>query len=131
MRVLALNWRSRYYFGEPAPTSILPLGLSIDLRGLAFGKFRDYKTNYFLAEYRHKFYNRLGEPSRFGFVVWSGIGAIGNNFNDAMFKQVLPDFGVGLRFEILPRLNLRGDEGFAPTKGASSHATFFNFLESF
>jgi len=128
--VLALNWRSRYTFGEPPFTSLLPLGTSLDLRGLKFGQFRDFYVNYFLAEYRYKLYLKK-KPTPLGFVAWGGVGSIGPSFNDALFKRVLPSVGIGVRFEVQPRLNMRADFGWAPSKKESNTATFFNFLESF
>ncbi len=131
MHVLALNWRSRYVFGEPPFTSMISLGTSVDLRGFRFGQFRDFYLNYIMAEYRHKLYRSSGRPTRFGFVVWSGLGTIGPSFSDALFKRALPDFGIGVRFEVQPRLNLRIDLGYTPSRAGSHNATFFNFQEAF
>jgi outer membrane protein assembly factor BamA len=129
-RTLAINVRSRYDFGDPPFTSMISLGTSQDLRGLRFGQFRDYYTNYAVAEYRHKVYVD-NKPTRFGFVVWTGVGAIGDDFNQALFKQALPDFGVGIRYEVQPRLNLRIDFGIAPSTAGSHNGTYFNFLEAY
>lgn len=131
VRTLALNWRSRYVFGDAPFTSMISLGTSSDLRGFRFGQFRDYYLNYLLAEYRYKFYRSGNRPSRLGFVLWSGIGAIGGNFGNGLFKRALPDFGIGLRFEVQPRLNLRIDFGYAPTEAGSRTGTYFNFLEAY
>jgi hypothetical protein len=130
VNTLAINWRSRYDFGQPPITSIVSLGTSNDLRGLHFGQFRDYYMNYLVAEYRHKIYIN-NKPSRFGFVIWSGLGAIGDNFNQALFQQALPDFGIGLRYEVQPRLNLRIDFGIAPGPSGNHNGTYFNFLEAY
>ncbi|WP_158559299.1 BamA/TamA family outer membrane protein [Deminuibacter soli] len=130
-RTLALNWRSRYDFGQAPFTSMISLGTSNDLRGFRFGQFRDFFLNYFISEYRHKFYKRNGDPSRFGFVVWGGAGAIGGSFGQSLFTRALPDFGVGMRFEIQPRLNLRIDFGYAPSETGNHNGTYFNFLEAF
>ena len=131
VRTLALNWRSRYDFGEAPFTSMISLGTSTDLRGLRFGQYRDYYMNYLIAEYRHKFYKGNGQPTRFGFVLWSGIGAIGGDLRASLFQQTIPDFGIGLRYEIQPRLNLRVDFGFAPSMAGFHDATYFNFLEAY
>jgi hypothetical protein len=129
-RTLAFNWRSRYDFGETPYTSLISLGTSNDLRGLRFGQFRDHFLNYVIAEYRHKLYLH-DKATRFGFVVWSGIGAIGGNFREALFERPLPDVGIGLRFEIQPRLNARADFGYGPPPAGNHTATYFNFLEAF
>jgi hypothetical protein len=130
VNTLAINLRSRYEFGQAPITSMISLGTSNDLRGLHFGQFRDYYINYLIAEYRHKIYNR-GKPTRFGFVVWSGAGAIGGNFNQAFFQQPLPDLGIGVRYEVQPRLNLRIDVGFAPAPAGNRTGTYFNFQEAY
>lgn len=131
IRTLAFNWRSRYAFGAAPITSLISLGLSTDLRGLRFGQYRDHYLNYAIAEYRHKFYKSNGKPSRWGFVSWAGAGAIGPDFSSALFKRAIPDFGIGLRFEVQPRLNARVDFGFAPSRNGNHNATYFNFLEAF
>ncbi len=126
VRILAINWRSRYDFGSTPFTSLISLGTSQDLRGLRFGQFRDQYLNYLITEYRYKFY-RNDKPTRFGFVVWTGMGAIGGSVGQAFFQQPLTDFGLGFRFEVQPRLNVRVDLGFSSTHTA----TYVNFLESY
>lgn len=131
IRTLAINWRSRYDYGETPFTSMISLGTSNDLRGFRFGQYRDYYLNYLISEYRHKFYRGNGQPSRFGFVAWVGMGAIGDDFTSSLYQRALPDMGIGLRFEIQPRLNLRIDFGYAPAKTGNNSATYFNFLEAY
>lgn len=131
VRTLAINLRSRYDFGQTPFTSIISLGTSSDLRGLRFGQFRDLYENYLITEFRYKFYRHGDLPTRFGMVVWNGLGAIGGDFRSALFERALPDFGVGFRFEIQPRLNLRVDFGYAPSLAGSHTGTYFNFLEAY
>jgi hypothetical protein len=131
VRTLAINLRSRYDFGQAPFTSMVSLGTSNDLRGLRFGQFRDYYENYLLTEFRYKFYKHGDIPTRFGMVVWSGIGAIGGDFRNALFERALPVVGLGFRFEIQPRLNLRIDFGYGPSTAGSHTGTYFNFLEAY
>lgn len=131
VRTLAINFRSRYDFGEAPFTSMISLGTSSDLRGLRFGQFRDYFENYFITELRYKFYKHGDVPTRFGMAVWSGLGAIGGDFRSALFERALPVVGLGFRFEIQPRLNLRVDFGYAPSPAGSHSGTYFNFLEAY
>lgn len=130
VRTLAFNWRSRYDFGDVPFTSMISLGTSLDLRGLRFGQFRDRYLNYFITEYRHQLYWR-NKPTRFGFAVWSGVGAVGGSFSKALFKYPLPDVGIGLRFEIQPRLNARIDLGYGPGPSGNRTGTYVNFLEAY
>jgi hypothetical protein len=88
-----------------------------------------------LVEYRFKFLqnkpNRLRryegrKESRHGFVVWTGIGWIGNNLRDLRGHH-LPNIGAGYRFEAQERLNVRIDFGL----GIESSGIYFNFTEAF
>ena len=130
VRTLAFNWRSRYDFGQTPFTSMISLGTSLDLRGRRFGQYRDQYLNYFITEYRHQLYWHA-RPTRFGFVVWSGVGAIGGSFGNALFRYPLPDVGIGLRFEIQPRLNARIDFGYGPGTSGNHTGTYVNFLEAY
>jgi hypothetical protein len=127
IRTLAFNWRSRYEFGEIPFTAMASLGSPFDLRGYRNGQFRDPFVNYGIAEYRHKFYTSHGKPTRSGFALWCGIGSIGSDFNGALFHKVLPDLGIGYRFEIQPRLNVRLDLGYSPFYSG----IYFNIQEAF
>jgi outer membrane protein assembly factor BamA len=127
IRTLALNWRTRYEFG-PAPfTYMASFGSPFDLRGYRYGQFRDQFFNCGIAEYRQKLYAGADKPTRFGFVIWGGVGAIGDGVANSLFRYALPDVGIGLRFEIQPRLNVRLDLGYSP----SHTGVYFNFLEAY
>ena len=115
IRTLAINWRSRYEFGETPFTAMPSFGSPFDLRGYRYGQFRDRYANYVIGEYRHKLYLASGKPSRYGFVAWGGLGAIGRAFGQSLFGIVLPNAGIGFRFEVQPRLNVRLDIGYCPT----------------
>ena len=83
----------------------------IRLRGYYMG--RDIYNNQITAqiEIRQHIYKRLGA------TVWGGVGAFFNKFSD--FKKGgrapvwLPNWGLGLRFEIKHNANVRLDFGFA------------------
>ena len=127
IRTLAINWRSRYEFGETPFTAMPSFGSPFDLRGYRYGQFRDRYSNYVVAEYRHKLYHVSNKPSRYGFVLWAGLGAIGPDFRQSLFGNALPDAGIGLRYEVQPRLNVRLDIGYCPTHVG----VYANFPEAF
>ena len=87
---------------------------------------------YGLAEYRHMF-NACDETkgqrfwSRFGFVAWGGVGAIG----PGIFKLegVLPNYGLGIRFEMQHRMNIRIDFGRDPI--GNDMLVYMNVTEAF
>ncbi|MEZ5195557.1 MAG: hypothetical protein R2764_03935 [Bacteroidales bacterium] len=61
----------------------------------------------------------------FGFVVWGGTGSVTPDYGE--FDNWLPNAGVGLRFELVKRMNLRIDYGI----GKDSNAFYFKFCEAF
>ncbi len=61
----------------------------------------------------------------FGFVVWLGEGSVAPNYKE--LYNWLPNAGVGLRFEIQERMNVRIDYGI----GVESSAFYISFNESF
>ena len=61
-------------------------------------------------------------------VAWVAGGSIfGVENNNEQNNRVLPNFGVGYRFEMQPRMNLRIDLGF----GRETMGVYFNFNEAF
>ena len=90
-----------------------------------WGQYRHQDMLYFMAEYRHQFAKKNGSLSKSGFVTWVGIGSIGEVVAD--FTQWLPNFGVGYRFEVQPRMNVRLDIGF----GRHTQGIYFNINEAF
>jgi hypothetical protein len=83
-----------------------------------------------ITEYRHMF-GRNSPNSRgdmygpFGFVVWTGTGSVAEKMDG--FTNWLPNAGVGLRFEVVKRMNLRIDYGI----GENSQGFYFSFNEAF
>lgn len=126
-RVFAFNLRGRYTIDDAPYPELSYVGSPYDLRGYRMQRFRDKAMNYFLAEYRHKFHGKSFFGSRSGFVVWSGVGSIGPDFSNALYQNSLPNFGIGYRFEVEPRLNVRIDFGI----GRDSQGIYFNFQEAF
>lgn len=111
------------------PWSELPgIGSAYDLRGYYAGRFRDFRVNWALLEYRYMLptNNPEREFSRSGVVAWVGTGFLG----DAGYRQsnVLPNAGVGYRFEVQPRMNARLDFGFG---AQGSQGFYISFLEAF
>ena len=124
---LAWNVVGYFEFGD-TPWSELPLvGSPYDLRGYYWGRFRDQQATNAVVEYRYHFpTQRPGrEYSRSGVVAWGGLGFVGDNFLEA---PLLPNVGVGYRFEVQPRMNLRVDFGFG---AFDSFGFYINFLEAF
>lgn len=106
------------------------LGAGSDLRAYIEGRFRERTTITGMVEYRLMFSSEdrtLGRRtlSRHGYVVWVGAGTLGNDF--PTLRGFIPAVGLGYRFELQPRSNVRVDFGF----GRNSSGIYFNFTEAF
>ena len=131
-KVLAWTAQSKNVFGD-VPVTRMPLtGSPYDLRGYYMGQYRDKSAHLVMAEYRHMF-NTDKETwlqriiNHLGFVAWAGCGFMGPN--PAKIEGVLPNYGVGLRIEVQPRMNVRLDLG----KNTVNDQTlfYFNMTEAF
>lgn len=128
---LAWQIKTRYSHGDVPWTDLSMIGTPFDLRGYRWGQYRDNSSVFMLAEYRYmvgrKKPNDRGEMcGPFGFVVWGGTGSIAPDYGE--FNNWLPNAGIGFRFELVKRMNLRIDYGIG--KGGAS-AFYFSFNEAF
>lgn len=64
---------------------------------------------------------------RFGFTTWVGGGTVFPSINKFSIKNILPNYGLGLRFEIKRNVNARIDYGF----GKQTGGFVFNIAEAF
>lgn len=127
---LAWQVKARISDGDVPWTEMSMIGTPFDLRGYTWGQYRDYSAIFAIAEYRYMFGrkkpNGRGDMyGPFGVVAWTGIGSVAAGPGD--FTYWLPNAGLGLRFEIQKRMNLRIDYGI----GAGSSAFYFSFNEAF
>lgn len=122
---LAMQVKSIITTGNVPYTDLAMLGSPYDLRGYFLGRYRDRSMVLALAEYRLQFLKRDGRLSRHGAVAWLGSGSIGATPKD--FKHWLPNAGLGYRFEVQPRMNVRAEFGF----GKGTKGFYFSFNEAF
>jgi hypothetical protein len=127
---LAWQLKTRLSYGDVPWTDLSMIGTPFDLRGYTWGQYRDYCAAFILAEYRYmlprKHPNGRGDMyGPFGVVLWGGTGSIAKEMGD--FTYWIPNGGVGLRFEIMKRMNLRIDYGV----GVNSNAFYISFNEAF
>jgi hypothetical protein len=134
-RTLAWTLRTRISAGSVPWAELSMIGSSYDLRGYRQGRYRDKAMAYGIVEYRHQFVSgkRPTGLSRHGYVGWVGVGSVGPSFGE--LKEWLPNWGVGYRFEVQPRMNVRMDIGFGKEYLDSGDkfrsAVYFNFTEAF
>ena len=132
-KVIAWTAQTKNVFGNNIPLTQYALtGTPFDLRGYYQGQYRDKSSHIVMAEYRQML-NTDQETwlkrivNHLGFVVWGGCGFMGPN--PVKVEGVLPNYGVGLRIEVQPRMNVRLDLG----KNTVNNQTlfYFNMTEAF
>ncbi|MFN8255919.1 MAG: BamA/TamA family outer membrane protein [Bacteroidales bacterium] len=124
-KTLAVQLRGRFGQNDMPYGEMSQPGTPFDLRGYTWGRYRANNMFFVLSEYRHMFLKKNGEISPHGIVLFAGAGTIGQKVSD--FKDWLPCLGVGYRFTVQPRMNLRIDYGW----GAESQGFYFNFNEAY
>ena len=132
-KVIAWTAQTKNVFGKNIPLTQYALtGTPFDLRGYYQGQYRDKSSHIVMAEYRQML-NTDQETwlkriiNHLGFVVWGGCGFMGPT--PGKIEGVLPNYGVGLRIEVQPRMNVRLDLG----KNTVNKQTlfYFNMTEAF
>ena len=132
-KVIAWTAQTKNVFGKNIPLTQYALtGTPFDLRGYYQGQYRDKSSHIVMAEYRQML-NTDQETwlkriiNHLGFVVWGGCGFMGPT--PGKIEGVLPNYGVGLRIEVQPRMNVRLDLG----KNTVNDQTlfYFNMTEAF
>jgi len=127
---LAWQIKGRITTNDVPWTELSMLGTPFDLRGYTWGRYRDYAMAFILTEYRYMFARKTANSNGdfygpLGFVVWGGTGSVGTKFGH--LHNWLPNGGVGLRFELQKRMNIRIDYGV----GVKSSGFYISFNEAF
>ena len=118
--ILAGDVMGEFNFGSPTWANMAKLGVGGCMRGYYEGRYRDKHCLSAQIELRQHVWRRNG------IVVWVGAG---NVFHDSSsFKHILPNYGIGYRWEFKKRVNVRLDFGM----GKSGQSGFtFNINEAF
>jgi outer membrane protein assembly factor BamA len=97
--------------------------------GGAMGRMRGYYAGRFIDANQVCAQIELRQhiASRFGCVAWLGAGTVFPSLNGFAWKNILPNYGVGLRVEFKHNMNLRVDFGF----GKETAGLCFGFGEAF
>ncbi|MEZ8092701.1 outer membrane protein assembly factor [Photobacterium swingsii] len=108
-------------FGDVSWDQMALLGGASALRGYEQGHYRDRNMLLSQVEYRQPL------SGRHGMVYWVGAGTLSNQLDELGQEKWLTTVGVGYRFEIKERVNLRLDMGF----GNGESGFYFAINEAF
>lgn len=120
--ILAEDFGANLNFGNPSWGMMAELGGTSSMRGYYEGRYRDKHSLEATVELRQHVWKRNG------IVVWAGAGTVFPKFSSLRGRQILPNAGVGYRWEFKKNVNVRLDYGF----GKSGQSGFlFNINEAF
>ncbi len=119
--VIAFNFHSRLTYGNTPWGLLGTLGGSDNMRGYYEGRFRDKNEADVCIELRQHIWRRNGV------VLWAGAGTVFPKFSALRWGKVLPNWGVGYRWEFKEKINVRLDIGF----GRHQTGIIFGINEAF
>lgn len=119
--VLAMRLHGGITWGN-TPWCMMPtFGKGGDMRGYYAGQYRDQNEMNVTVELRQNIWHRSGA------VVWAGAGTVFSRLSEVTFRHVLPNFGIGYRWEFKKNSNVRVDFGI----GRGQTGFVFNINEAF
>ena len=120
--ILAEDFRSTLNFGNPSWGMMALLGNSNSMRGYYEGRYRDKHKIEGQVELRQHVWKRNG------ITAWIGAGTVFKKFSQLRFRRILPNYGIGYRWEFKKNVNVRLDYGFGK---AGLSGFLFNINEAF
>lgn len=119
--VIAYEFHTRLTYGNTPWSMLGTLGGSHNMRGYFEGRYRDKCEADACIELRQHIWHRNGV------VAWIGAGTVFPEFSALRIKKILPNYGVGYRWEFKKRVNVRLDLGF----GRHQTGFIFSINEAF
>lgn len=120
--VWASNLRATFNFGNPSWAMMALFASSNSMRGYYEGRYRDKHKFEIQTELRQKVWRRIGV------VGWAGFGTVFHRLSGIKYDNLLPNYGLGARWEFKKNMNIRLDYGF----GRPGHRGFmFQMNEAF
>lgn len=120
--VLAGDLNGMFNFGTTPWGMLAQVGGSHSMRGYYEGRYRDKHKMECQLEMRQHLWGRNGV------VAWIGAGAVFDDFDAVTMDRILPNCGVGYRWEFKKNVNLRLDCGFGK---AGQSGIMFSVNEAF
>lgn len=118
--VLASRFHGKWTYGH-TPWGKMPTLGGAAMRGYYKGRFRDKCATDITFELRQHVYRRSG------IAIWGSVGSIYEKWADICFKRLLPEIGIGYRWEFKKNTNVRLDIGF----GKHGSGFLFGINEAF
>ncbi|MDE5568201.1 MAG: BamA/TamA family outer membrane protein [Muribaculaceae bacterium] len=119
--ILAANLHARFTYGNTPWGLLSTLGGSYTMRGYFEGRYRDKSEIDICLELRQHIWRRNGA------VIWVGGGTIFPEFSAIRLSRLLPNYGIGYRWEFKRFINVRLDLGF----GKGQTGFIFSINEAF
>ena len=119
--ILASQYHARLAYGSVPWALMSTFGGSNSMRGYYEGRFRDKGEMDLTVELRQHVWRRNG------IVIWGGVGSVFPKFSRMRFRHLLPNGGIGYRWEFKQRTNVRLDYGF----GRGENSFIFSINEAF
>lgn len=120
--VLAEDFRTMLNFGNPSWGMMALLGNSNSMRGYYEGRYRDKHKMEAQVELRQHIWKRNS------LTAWVGAGTIFSKFSNIRSRHILPNYGLGYRWEFKKNVNVRLDYGFGK---AGQSGFLFSINEAF
>jgi len=119
--VLAGELHAGFNYGNPSWCQMSEVGNNMRMRGYFEGRYRDKNIIEAQVELRQRI------KGRHGMAFWVGGAEVFPAFKDMRFKDILPNAGLGYRWEFKQRINVRLDCGW----GKNGLGFMFNINEAF
>lgn len=119
--ILAAQFHTLMTYGNTPWSMLATLGGSHSMRGYYEGRYRDKCAMDITVELRQHVWRRNSV------VVWAGAGSVFPELGKLHSREILPNFGIGYRWEFKKRVNVRVDYGF----GKGQSGLVFNINEAF
>lgn len=117
---IASRLHGRFTYGNTPWSMLSSVGGSYTLRGYYENRYRDKNALDLTVELRQRIWKR------WGIVAWGGLGSVFHG-KGIRFRELLPNCGIGIRWEFKKHVNVRLDYGF----GRGESGIVFNINESF
>lgn len=120
--ILAEDFRTMLNFGHPSWGMMALLGNSNSMRGYYEGRYRDKHKMEAQVELRQHIWKRNS------LTAWVGAGTVFSKFSNIRSRHLLPNYGLGYRWEFKKNVNVRLDYGFGK---AGQSGFLFSINEAF